>query len=631
MIQTNTFYLNNTILSNLILLFNLNTITKANNKFISDIYINLQRLYISYESISYDDRKSNLQINLLICELFYKFCIMIYTNKIIIDDLNEFYSSISLHTRSSKNKSFSSIYKNNLFIRFYKFINDNKKSEYKKEIDSYQNYILYIFGLFNKDIFDIDININKYLPHDTLMKIEPLPIFIHKYNLKYYTSINFKKELYDNISNYVKCLIKQINNNIYIRVDISYITIPQYEGICWFIAMLNSISYSDMNKNLLISKKESGQTNLFKSYVYEIINKITRDFKQYNQDNIYEDCSLFIDFKYKPLNILGEIIDTEVRSKTEEFYLDLLTNICSKISDTELENENILSSQVFKRINSNNVNDDNWAIGVFIDKILDRNFNFNQILKQDPYIKQRDNNQKKEFIALHIYYNILTPFLTSGLVSRINEYKYDDYGISFNQHHILSYLYNLLNIDNNYYYCYKGSGDNNIFEIRQKKDIILKADPKIIIIENCSINNIKYFNIDESKTGTIKLGEYINMNNKTYKLDYILHLSNDNLTCKSCGHCISAIHYNEIEYVYDSRNSIYRINCATSIDNDIRIPCPLLEQKWTDRINSNSCYMIEKCGVINIKKSHLNSIVKEVHQNICYTYDSDIIYVYVLT
>ena len=634
LIQNNTIYLNVITFSNLLLGEGVNKIKTLNNKFISNIYIHLQKLYIYYKSISYEVRQANLQINLLICELFYKFCIMIYTNKKIIDDIIDFNSMTALNTRKSKRISNTLDNKYDRLKKFCIFINNNKKADYEIEINSRKEYLLYIFGLFNNDIFGVDITNNMLMPYDSHIIHTPLTRFNHIYKLENYANDLFKTEILesdniDNICNYIKIIIQEIKKNIYIKTSLSYITLPQYTGICWFIAMLNGITYSDMNRNLLLSKekRQSSSPSLFKSFVYYIINNITKTFKVYDKDK-FNDCSLLLELKYKPLNILREIINNEVRSKNEEYYMDILNTICSKITKNELEAENISSSKVLKIIKNTKPVLDNWAINVFIDNILDRNFNFSKVLSYNPYSKDYTLIQKQKIIALYIYNSILLPFLTSGLVSRINDYTFDDLGLYFNQHHILSYLYDILNIDNNYYYSY--NEDVNFFNIRQKKGITLKPNPEIIIIESCTEDNIRLIDTT-SKVETIKKEEYITMNDRRYKLDYILHISNNNFTCKGLCHCISAIHYNNKEYVYDSKNYLYHINCQTAKKNTIYIPCPLLEQKWTDRINSNTCYKVEKCGFLDIDKSSTNSILKEVHGDICYTYDSKIIYVYVLT
>ena len=64
------------------------------------------------------------------------------------------------------------------------------------------------------------------------------------------------------ILNKLNSLIKEIMN-IYSTIPYKddYITIPQYEGICWFISFLTGICYSDKNKQLLLKKFSENQAN----------------------------------------------------------------------------------------------------------------------------------------------------------------------------------------------------------------------------------------------------------------------------------------------------------------------------------------------------------------------------------
>ena len=57
---------------------------------------------------------------------------------------------------------------------------------------------------------------------------------------------------------YIKYYIYYINN-IYIKpnIKIKYMTIPQYKNICWFIAILTGITYSDNSKKLLLNNPTS--------------------------------------------------------------------------------------------------------------------------------------------------------------------------------------------------------------------------------------------------------------------------------------------------------------------------------------------------------------------------------------
>ena len=592
-----------------------------------EIYIKLQQIYISYMSLSYEDKVSNIYSNILLCELLYKFCIMIYTNKKIIDDIIGFNNLPSRNTRRTAKKSGMKE------TKFFNYINNNKNPEYESKINTYDTYVKYLIALFNNDIYAIELTNNTVIMSlDTIMRIKPTAAEIHRFNFETYDIETFKRIILDssNISIFIKLLINLINTKIYIKSGMSYITLPQYEGICWFISMLCGITYSDMSKKLLIKKrlkKIPASSNTFKKFAYDIIDNITKDFKKYNTTSIYSDCELLLNLKFTPLNVFRDILIAEVRNKDESYYMNILYKLCSQIADNEIKDQQTKSSIIFKDIYNIRENMiDNICIDILINEIFKQDFKFNEVLNLIPYIDSYTNDQKKRIIALHIYHNILLKKLAKSSI-----FNFDlGIGISFNQNHILSYLYNLLEISNNYYYCYKESKDKEL-QIRKKLDSIILPNPDVIIIENCKYEEVQFLNLDSSITEQISIQNEIIYNGITYKLDYILHPSNDNYTCEGCGHCISAIHYDNKEYIYDSKFHNYMINCHSfaGIDNTISIPCPLLEEKWSEKINTDTCYRVEKCGIINNKKSGINKREIDKFKSMCYTYDENIIYVYI--
>lgn len=613
-----------------LILFNRNDIDKIIEEIHTntyDIYSRLQQTYISFMSLSYEDKVSNNYSNILLCELLYKFCIMIYTNKKIIDDIIEFNSLLSNNTRR-KSKKYDLIE-----TKFFNYINMIKKNLYYIEnINTYDKYVKYLIALFNYDIFGTKYIIIDILPRDTIIAIKPTELEIFKFNFGTYDINSFKTN--ENISKFIKLLLNVINTQLYIKAGMSYITLPQYEGICWFISMLCGITYSDMSKNLLIKKRTrriSASANTFKKFAYDIIDNITRDFKKYNTTTIYSDCELLIALKFTPLNVFRDILDAEVRSKDKDYYMKILYKLCSEIDDNEIENQQTKSSIIFDNIYNKKINTiDNICIGILLEEIFKTDFIFKTVLDKTPYKESYTIEQKKRIIALHIYNNILVKFLEKGLISLLPKYDFNNYGISFNQNNILSHLYDLLNISNNYYYCYKEAKDKEL-QIRIKTGFIVKPNPDVIIIENCKYEDAQLLDLDSSIKEEIIIQEEITYNGNKYKLDYILHLSNDNYTCESCGHCISAIHYENKEYIYDSKFHNYMINCRSSsgVDNNIYIPCPLLEEKWSEKLNSETCYRVEKCGIINTNKSSISRNEIDKFRNICYTYDENIIYVYI--
>ena len=227
--------------------------------------------------------------------------------------------------------------------KFLNFINSNKNKDFTMEIVNIDNYMYYIFGLFNYNIFNYGLNNKQILDRDYIEIVKPSSFSLvfkpNLYDIETFTNINEILINIDSIINYIKNLVNQINNKIYKKSTISYITLPQYEGICWFISMLNCLTYSDMNKNLLIKKLEKTPTinkkNKFNRFIYYIINNITKDYKSYNSYFIYSNCILLSKLKSEPIKIIKTLLYKEATKidKTELYYLSILKTICNMIDD----------------------------------------------------------------------------------------------------------------------------------------------------------------------------------------------------------------------------------------------------------------------------------------------------------
>lgn len=629
-LQGETLYLDTNKIMHLITMKNINDvyIKKSNN-----IYQQIFRLYKNYKKNI--DIANNLTINILLCELLYKFCVYLYTNKIIINDIIEFNSTIHTGTRSSKKLSYyMSAYNSKMRTQvltkiksFIRYINDNKNEDYKHSINNINEYCIYIIGLFNYNIFNKGLNNKKILPRYTNIDTFNFLASLYKYDINTLKNINNLLINNDILTQYIQTLIIQINNYIYKPAEISYITLPQYDRICWFISILNCLTYSDMSKNLLIKKKQEipriDKKHIFNEFIYYIIKNITSTFKRYTDGNITSDCNIFTELKNKPLKILKTIIKEEATSDkyTKDYYLDILYKICDKIEDIYFEPNKKIPSYILREINNNNLVD-NYFIYVLIDTILAEDYDINTILNKS-IIYGYNIQQKKDILALHIYNNRLIPLLSSSRYLLNIDYK--DYAIMNNHIYIITYFYNLLEISNNYYYYYK---INEEIFIKESNKTTYNDNPDVIIIESCNYNpnnNIK--DNDSSFGGFLNIGDIeITFNRNRYKLDYMLHLSNDNISCPDCGHCISAIHYDNEEYIYDSKYTNLITHCE---DNQISIPCPLIKQQWTDKIKTNTCYRLEKCGYIDISNSTINKIETNAYSKLCYSFDSSIIYGYV--
>jgi hypothetical protein len=117
-------------------------------------------------------------------------------------------------------------------------------------------------------------------------------------------------------------ILTESNDELLEIKESSFITIPQYGAICWFISMLTCLTYSDKNKQLLLEKKEINEEKIidikdfsddmksdeiFVSFIYYIINKITKDFNKYNKQ-LKKNCDLFYYLKKVPIFFLTTMI-----------------------------------------------------------------------------------------------------------------------------------------------------------------------------------------------------------------------------------------------------------------------------------------------------------------------------------
>jgi hypothetical protein len=109
-----------------------------------------------------------------------------------------------------------------------------------------------------------------------------------------------------------------------------------------------------------------------------------------------------------------------------------------------------------------------------------------------------------------------------------------------------------------------------------------------------------------------------------YKLDYILHYNDiDKCKDKKCYHCISGITYNNEDYIYNSDIKSDVISCDDG--NEYAIPCSLLKQNWNKNINKDITYCTTKC------KYNLECKIDNLYDNnLCYTFNTNITYVYVI-
>ena len=463
-----------------------------------------------------------------------------------------------------------------------------------------------------QDLISLNIERDTYgnlkSPYLDIVKVNDLPKKHHRQlnNVKHIE--NFINYLHYLICNYIYNIINFFKEKDLI---INYITIPQYHSICWFVSMITGFTYGDLNKQLIIDKNKDNLSNSkFKNMIMYIIDNITNKFKEYD---LHTDCNLLKYLKEEPINALNnEIINVfKFFVKKAEKKLGESMKSFSSINDNEI----IMSKKIYD---------------IFINGI-----------------KENYSNTRYSYFANFIHDN-KTDFNEKQY--KINLSTSEDYAIYYKtDSNIIRYFYKLLNINTKYFYVnmrdkelfffknmeFPDLEDNEEEEKVDEDEYDYFEDNKddindtidIIIIE---YNNIQVFNDDNFQLIKYKLfniDDDINIfkyKGFDYKLDYILHYNDKEKDCKidiGCHHCISAITYDKKEYIYDSSKIFNYITCDDKINYNI--PCSLIKQDWKKNINEDITYCTTNC------KYNLECNIDENRKNVCYTFNTDIFYIYV--
>ena len=438
---------------------------------------------------------------------------------------------------------------------------------------SYHIYIEHLFYEYNKNKnikYDLINNIN-YKQIINFFRIE----FLDKNDNDKHLNIFAIKKIDLNIKNnpdyniFYKLILKyiQLLQDVYKEPKLShykkeYITIPQYMGNCWYIAMLTCITYSDLSKKLILSKigdeakknklissSKLKSNRIFINTVDNIIKNITINHKKYG-DDIYSNCN---NLKYLKEHVMDYIY--------QKYYELKSTNKFKASLDTFYGNNNFYYKALNYKINTN------------------------------PNHKEINKNK----------------LLTNEIV-----HKYDiNVGANITYANlIINSLYNVFNISTLYLYDYIHSSNY----LRQQKieydsDTTLKS-PDIIFIHKKDIHPFGNF-ISFDKNKITKLDKDTILYNKCkYKLDFILHSTDNNNTCTGCSHCIAGIHYNGEQYYHDSAYTDIALKCDSKL---VEIPCTLIHQNWVNDIDKADTYLKSK-NYPDIKDLCLFNIQKCFHK-----------------
>jgi hypothetical protein len=482
-----------------------------------------------------------------------------------------------------------------------------------------------------------DYNLNELLKILKLSLNYPYKIELYDLNEKnidfedtdYIPTFNYN-ELKKNANQLINYLKKLLNDTIYNLLllyetqikptENNYITIPQYTSICWFISILTGMCYSDANKKLITSKIDidniKEDDDEFTLVIKTIIKNITRVYRTYDMEKLTSEtnCEMYEYLKTKP-----------------KFVLDnLLYDMCIFFVDDY--NRYKFNKRISRSVKSYKL------LRSTIKIKLDRR---KKILEIDE--AEYDNfisflTQKYKLSKYAFFFNVFF----DNIIKKANKYILDifnlqDYGLKITDVNILEYLYELLGIKSKFIYVNKNDikKDELLFYEYNNKYLINANEtpddiPDIIVLEynnsiildldySTYINPIKYnIKIINNNLGII---EYKGVN---YKLDYILHGDNAEKNRElnyDCGHFISAITYDNKDYIYDSSKISQYLNCG---DKLYKLPCTLMRQDWNKDINKDLTYCIENCKY-NLE-CNIDNIPKDER---CYTFNTDIVYVYV--
>ena len=477
--------------------------------------------------------------------------------KLIIDNItkNYFDKILELYSKNKKTNLMINhyclffIYKIILLLYSYYYYISNITLGYRQtDILNKIDYKI-IMSNFSNDFIENNVKKNKHINIYELTTINTKnKRFAHyKYNLflkKILTYISLLQEIY-----------KEPNLNYYKK---EYITIPQYIGNCWYIAMLTCMTYSDLSKKLILSKIDNEVK----------INKLISSSK-------YESNKIFI----KIIDYIIQNITKENKKYGDDIYLN-----CSKLTYLKEHNMDYIYQRYYE------LNSEKRFKGS-VD-----NFNgLNDYYYKALNYKINESPNEKEINKIKL--------LTNEIVL-----KYD-IKVSANIHYanvIINTFYNIFNISTLYLFDYIRSSNylrqKNI-EYDSEKSL---NSPDIIFIHKKDFQlNGDFLNFDKNKITKIDKNTII-FNNYKYKLDFILHSTDHHNTCANCGHCIAGIHYNGEQYYHDSGYIDLMLKCNSKYVN---IPCTLIHQKWVDDIEKAEAFLksknytdVEDICLFNIQK-----------------------------
>ena len=605
-------------------------INNANMKIDIDYICNIVKQCLrSYSQIKYGYIRAHytLNINLRRCLLHYLF--YIYQYYVIVNDYSKYQVDIALNSSSSSSSTGSA--KRQRLPNFYEYINDHiKKSHYNTysdKIADFDNYKKFIIYRFNKEVLN-DVKINTELTSLTSHTNLDSTAADASYKLNIYSyDSNHILANTDNLINYIRSFRNFILTKVFILPnDNDYIALPQYQGICWFISMVTAMSYSDSNRNLIINKIrsksiiQSATSNEFINFIQYIINNISNRQLKYKPDaaNTTEFINIILKYiKNKPFVVLKKIV---IKYGKEELCTSPLLQQQFKDNIKNFINTKLITSNIYsisneiihEKITYNDIKNP-FELMIFNNLFKSESLSF------DTIHGQGHSGYDATIIANFIYDNYI-----DGKIDTIN---FEWLGMYDHQYFILKYLYYLLDISSIYSRVIVDAANGNKTFHKLKLDTI-DPSPEVIIIHTSNLLDGTIYEASPIANMNLNdLNNTITYNSIEYKLDYLLQASEHVLSCQTCGHCISGIHYHSNEYIHDSKNVVGIIEDG----NKTYIKaCPLLNHKWTSEIFTDSCYAVETCGYNSVEKTNISRAVQNTACiNLCYQADKNYTLVYV--
>ena len=535
-------------------------------------------------------------------------------------------SIISREQLNFYNSNIKKINDNNIFYHFiiYNYNLFFNKNSIKKEI----RYVL-TGNIFNFELNSLTFNIN----------LLDLPDSDAKYNIK---NIVFLILYYVN-----KTYSHNINCN-------DYITIPQYDEICWFISMINAMCYSDLSKKILLSKKDAIKikygmdddsydiNNIIKKksnyqenikdfiyFIYYIIENVTNEFKTYNDylngddENKKKLNTLLNLFKYFPLKFLSSMAKIEKSNKRKSAsnldIREIIKNNNQQLLELELSLKLKLELKKSElKLKSKSKSRSGSGSGSRSESRFDNSINK---LKSDiKALKNTNNALNKELLQM-----LINGIYDENYYWLYSNFKDKKYGANLFSYNILVQFYEYF--DMKVLFLYLDTKTNKLYIPTNTPTLNNIHDYDIIIISKFNVNYDIGLPIDEAnKQKLIKeifidieanqifldiesftenftitdskriIKSDFSINDNNFELDYTLHGTEISKTCANCGgHCISNITYNKKLYAYNSMYNILNTDISSHINKGVIIPCNLIENDWKEHINSNNCYNIKRC------------------------------------